>query len=331
MDERGIRELLAAAPAPDVAARSAVRRRAAEALRPAGALAAMDDVAEWLAGWQRTARPAVDAPVALVFAGDHGVVHRGVTAYPPEVTAAVVEAIDKGAATAPVLAGLFGVRLRVVDVGVGRPTGDLVEESSLDPARFAESFEAGRAAVREEACDLLVLGEVGMGNTTAASAVAATLFGGPAGGWTGPGAGLSGERLAAKVAVVEEARARVGTASPLEVLRQLGGAELVALAGAIVEARVRGIGVLLDGFVVAAAAAPLAAIDPAGLDHCLAGHRSGEPGHDLLLRRLGLSPVLDLGLRLGEGSGALLAVPIVRAACAAVTEVATFDEWGLER
>ena len=329
MDERVVRELLAEAPTPDEGARAAVRRRASEVLRPAGALAALDRIAVWLAGWQRSVRPSVRSPLALVFAGDHGVARRGVTAYPPELTAAVVEAVEKGQATAPTLAALLGVRLQVVDVGVGRPTADLVSGPALDERRFLECFDAGRGAVSDGKADLLVLGEIGMGNTTAASATAAALFGGPAEAWTGPGAGVDAERLAAKIALVEEARTRVGSAAPLEVLRQLGGAELVALAGAVVEARRRGIAVVLDGFVVGAAVAPLAALDPRALDHCLAGHRSGEPGHDLLLRRLGLDPVLDLGLRLGEASGALLAVPIVRAACAGVTDVATFGEWGL--
>jgi nicotinate-nucleotide--dimethylbenzimidazole phosphoribosyltransferase len=180
--------------------------------------------------------------------------------------------------------------------------------------------------------DLLVLGEMGIANTTPAAAICAALFGGPAEEWTGLGTGIDEATYARKVEVVEAARRRVGDdADPIEVLRQLGGAELVAIAGAAVEARLRSIPVILDGFVVTAAVAPLEVARPGALDHCLAGHCSGESGHRLLLDKLGKAPLLDLGLRLGEGSGALAAVPLVRLAAACVTEVATFEEWGLER
>jgi nicotinate-nucleotide--dimethylbenzimidazole phosphoribosyltransferase len=316
--------------APDAGAAAAVRARAARTLRPTGALARLDEVAAWLAAWQGTDRPTVSNPVAAVFVADHGVAVEGVSAYPPAVTASMLEALRAEVATANVLARGTGVRLVVSDVGVGRPTGNLRREAALDRARFDRSVRSGIDLVRAEPADLLVLGEMGIGNTTAAAAVCAALFGGPAEDWTGRGTGIDDEAYRRKVDVVGDAAARVDGLPPVEVLRQVGGAELVAIAGAVAEARARRIPVVLDGFVVTAAAATLEAARPGVLAHCLAGHRSGEPGHALLLEKLGLEPLLDLGLRLGEASGALLVVPLVRLACAAVTDVATFEEWGLE-
>jgi nicotinate-nucleotide--dimethylbenzimidazole phosphoribosyltransferase len=185
--------------------------------------------------------------------------------------------------------------------------------------------------------DLLVLGEMGIGNTTAAAAVTAALLDLPAGAATGRGTGVDDAALARKLAAVEAARLRVRGGpggpepSPMEVLRQAGGAELAALVGAALEARLRRLPLVLDGFVVTAAVAPLELLRQGALANAVAGHRSAEPGHTALLERLGLAPLLDLGMRLGEASGALAAVPLLRLAAAAVTEVATFDEWGLQR
>jgi nicotinate-nucleotide--dimethylbenzimidazole phosphoribosyltransferase len=327
----GLAEMLADLPEPDAGAEAAVRDRAAHVLRPAGALARLDDVAAWLAGWQRTREPRADAVRVIVFVADHGVAADGVSAYPSEVTAAMLRALRGGVATAAVMSRALGAELSVVDVGVGRPTANLRTEPALDPERFADCVNAGIEAVAAGSGDLLVLGEMGIGNTTAAAAVCACLFGGPAEDWTGLGTGVDPAGYARKVGVVEEARRRAGEVSPLEVLLQVGGSELAAIAGALLEARRRSVPVLLDGFVVTAAAAALEAACPGALDHCLAGHCSGEPGHRLLLEKLGREPLLDLGMRLGEASGALAAVPLVRLAAACVTEVATFEEWGLTR
>jgi nicotinate-nucleotide--dimethylbenzimidazole phosphoribosyltransferase len=323
--------LLAGAPAADERAAAAVARRAAGVLRPAGALARLDGLAAWLAGWQGTDRPAVRRPAAVVFAADHGVARQGVSAYPAEVTRAMLKALREGVATACVMSRQVGAALHVVDVGVGDPTGDLAREPALGPARFRACFDAGRRAVAELDADLLVLGEMGIGNTTAASAVTATLLGGAAEAVTGRGTGVDDAGYARKLAAVRAGRRRVAEAAPLEVLRQVGGAELAAIAGAATEARLRPLPLVLDGFVVAAAVAPLAALHPGALAHAVAGHRSAEPGHRALLERLGKAPLLDLDLRLGEGSGALAAVPLLRLAAAAVTEVATFAEWGVAR
>ena len=330
--DRAVAGLLASAPGPDVRARDAVAERARNVLRPTGALARLDEVAAWLASWQRTEEPRVERPGVAVFAADHGVAARGVSAYPPAVTEAMLGALREGVATAAAMARAVGAELRVVDAGVGRPTGDITREPALTPERFDESFAAGRAAVETLACDLLVLGEMGIANTTPAAAVAAALFGGPAEQWTGRGTGIDEETWCHKVAVVDAARTQVpAAAGPIENLRRCGGAELVAIAGAVVEARVRSIPIVLDGFVVTSAAAALEVLWPGALDHCIAGHRSPEPGHTLLLEKLAKEPLLDLELRLGEGSGALAAVPLVRLAAAAVVDVATFEEWGLER
>lgn len=202
----------------------------------------------------------------------------------------------------------------------------------MDAARFDEAVQLGVDAVaRAGRADLLVLGEMGIGNTTAAAAVAAALFDEPADLWCGRGTGLDDDGLARKIAVVEACRTRVREIGrdPIEVLRHAGGAELAAISGAMLEARRRSIPVVLDGYVVTAAVAPLEIAHPGALAHVVAGHRSAEPGHARLLERLGLRPLLDLELRLGEGTGALAAVPLVKLAAAAVVEVATFEEWGL--
>lgn len=324
-----IERRLKGAPAPDEESAAAVRARAERVLRPSGAFARLDDIAIWLASWQRTARPGVHRPAALAFAADHGVAARAVSAYPQQVTRAMLAALRSGTATLSALARAEGVALDVVDVGVDRPTGDITIEDALDQLRFDESWAAGEAAVANIDADIVVFGEMGIGNTTAASAVAAALFGGEVARWVGRGTGVDDDGLARKLAAVNSAVDRGRGHPPLEVLRMCGGAELVALAAAIFTARCRSLPVVLDGFVVTAAAATLHAVEPTTLDHAISGHRSPEPGHMLLLEKIGKQPLLDLGLRLGEGSGALLALPLVRLAATAVVDVATFEEVGL--
>ena len=327
MDEM-IRSWLGDLPEPDTQMAALVRGRAERVLRPAGALQRLDDVAVWLAGWQRTALPRVETPHVVLFAGDHGVASAGVSAYPSEITRSMVEAFRHGVATANVMAADVGASITVVDVGVGRPTGDISSMPAMTPGRFIECWDAGRRAVPDaSSADVLVLGEMGIGNTTAAAAVCATLFGGPADLWTGRGTGIDEATLERKVALVDAAKRRVDGAGPFETLREVGGSELVAVAAAALEARVRSIPVILDGFVVTAACAALEVARPGALDHTIAGHCSAESGHRLLLEKLSKSPLIDLGLRLGEGTGALAALPLVRLAAKCVIEVATFDEW----
>jgi nicotinate-nucleotide--dimethylbenzimidazole phosphoribosyltransferase len=319
---------------PDTVSAAAVRARADDILRPAGALAALDDVAVWAAGWQRTATPAVQRPAALVFAADHGVATAGVSNYPSDVTGAMLAAYRAGRSTISAFARIACASIDAVDVGVGRPTGDIRVEPALTPERFEECVAAGRAAVDGLDADLLVLGEMGIGNTTVAAAVAAACARARgddstvATDWVGRGTGVDDDGLRRKQAAVHEALARTSAVTaPLDIMRELGGAELVAIAAAVVAARQRSLPVLLDGYVVTAAVAPLALERSDALAHCRVAHVSAEPGHRRLVAALGMQPLLDLGMRLGEGSGAMAAVPLVAMACAGVTDVPTFAEW----
>lgn len=323
-----LRESLSNLSPADTASGDAVRARAAEILRPAGALARLDDLAAWVAEWQRTTHPAVCRPAALIFAADHGVAAAGVSKYPVDVTGAMLGAFRAGKSTISAFAAIAGASVDAVDVGVGRPTGDIRLEAALSAERFEECVAAARTAVDGLDADLLVLGEMGIGNTTAAAAVAAALQGGDAVEWVGRGTGVDDEGLTRKQDAVIAAVQRIAhITDPLEVLREVGGAELVAIAAAVVAARQRNLPVLLDGYVVTAAALPLALASPGSLDHCQVGHCSAEPGHRRLVARLGKQPLLDLGMRLGEGSGAMAAVPLVAMACVGITGVPTFGEW----
>lgn len=321
-------DVLTTMPEGDQQAAESVKARAADILRPAGALARLDDVAVWVAEWQGTADPAIRKPAALIFAADHGVAAAGVSNYPVDVTAAMLAAYRAGKSTISAFASIAGATVAAFDVGVGRPTGDIRIEPALSAERFDEACAAGRDAVESVDADLLVLGEMGIGNTTVAAAVVAAISGGEIEAWVGRGTGVDDDGLARKRDAVRTAVGRIGRdADPLEVLRQVGGAELVAIAAAIVAARLRRLPVLLDGYVVTASALPLHARSLRALDHCMVGHCSAEPGHRRLLQQLGKRPLLDLEMRLGEGSGAMAAVPLVAMACAGITEVPTFGEW----
>lgn len=328
-----LRDLLADLPGPDADAVAAVHARAADILRPPGALHWLDDLAAWVAGWHRTARPRVEQPVGLVFAGDHGVAAAAkVSAYNPDVTAAMFTAYQQGRSTINAFARLAGATLRAIDVGIGKPTGDIRYEAALSPGRFDEIVDIAVAAVDDvvdqRGGDLLVLGEMGIGNTTPSAAISAALAGGEAAAWVGRGTGIDDDGLARKRVAVKEAVRRIaGVTDPLEVLREVGGSELVAIAAAVVAARRRSLPVVLDGYVVTSSVLPLVSVNAGALDHCIVGHCSAEPGHRLLLERLGQRPLLDLDMRLGEGSGAMAAVPLVAMACAGISEVPTFAEW----
>lgn len=331
-----LRAELASASAPADGAAAAVRARADEILRPPGALAVLDDIAVFLAGWQATETPDVDNPAVLIFAADHGVAADGVSAYPADVTAAMLDAIREGRATINALADAAGASVTAVDVGVGRPTANLRIAAAMTHNEFDEAFAAGRQAVSDlyvtpEAPDLLVVGEVGIGNTTAAATVTAAILGGPVAPFVGSGTGVDASATGTKVAVVSEAVQRIRTDCPdgsaLEILRQGGGRELVAMAGAMTEARLRSLPLLLDGYIASTSALAMHTIDPGWTAHMIAGTRSAEPGHVRILEQLALRPLLDLELRLGEGSGAAAALPLLRSACRAVTRVATFSEW----
>jgi nicotinate-nucleotide--dimethylbenzimidazole phosphoribosyltransferase len=326
-----LRRLIETMPTADDDAGAAVRERAAQVLRPLGALHRLDEIAVHCARWQRTARPSVERPAVLVFAADHGVAAAGVSAYPSDVTAAMIAAVRAGQATITAMARVVGASLDVFDVGVGDPTDDIRVASALSPDRFDRTVEVAVTAVDAAArsgADMVVLGELGIGNTTVSAAIAAALLGGDTRSWVGRGTGVDDDGWRRKCAAVDQAVARVvDVDDPIEIMREVGGAELVAMAAACVAARHHRLPVMLDGYVCTAAVLPLHIAAPGAIDHCLAGHLSAEPGHRRMLDRLGLDPLLQLDMRLGEGSGALAAVPLAQMACAGVVDVPTFAEW----
>lgn len=321
---------LAELPGPDAGARAAAAARQDCLTKPPGSLGRLEEIAIFMAGWQGRERPRLTRGRVVIFAGNHGVAVRGVSAYPPAVTAQMVANFRHGGAAINALAAAADLELVVVPLNLDRPTADFTAAPAMDEADCLAALNAGAATIADD-LDLLVLGEMGIGNSTAAAALCAGAFGGDAHDWVGPGTGVAGDALAAKRAVVDAAlsRHRPDATTPFEMLRRLGGREIAAIAGALVTARRARVPVLLDGFICGAAVAPLAAAHPAIVDHCLAGHCSAEPGHAALLRRLGLDPLLTLGLRLGEGSGAAVAASIIRAALAMHDGMATFAEAGV--
>ncbi|MET3438429.1 nicotinate-nucleotide--dimethylbenzimidazole phosphoribosyltransferase [Sphingomonas sp. 1185] len=320
---------LAVLPAPDTSARDAAARRQGQLTKPPGSLGRLEDIAIFLAGWQGRERPRIDRGRAVIFAGNHGVVARGVSAFPAEVTAQMVANFAAGGAAINALAAAAGLDLSVVPLDLDRPTVDFTTGPAMSEAECLAALSAGAAAVGD--ADLLVLGEMGIGNTTPAAALAAASFGGDPADWVGPGTGVDARGLSRKAAVVAEGLAlhHEHLTSAFELLRRLGGREIAAMAGAILTARTRGVPVVLDGFIGTAAIAPLALVNPAITAHCLAGHCSAEPGHVRLLERLDLVPILSLNMRLGEASGAAVAVQVIRAALAAHDGMATFAEAGV--
>ncbi|MDB5726299.1 MAG: cobT [Novosphingobium sp.] len=314
-------------PSASAAATADARQRQAELTKPAGSLGRLEDLAVFMAGWQDTPRPQLDRVRAAVFAGNHGVAARGVSAFPVEVTAQMVANFTAGGAAINVLARACEAELAIVPLDLDRPTGDIAQEPAMSEAECLAARNAGAAAVAADT-QLLFVGEMGIGNTTPAAALCAAAFGGDAAAWCGRGTGINAPGLARKVAAVEQALVlhRSHCSDPFETLRRLGGREIAAMAGAILAARLLRVPVLLDGFIACAAIAPLVAQRPEFTDHCLAAHCSAEAAHQGLLERFGLEPLLNFGMRLGEGSGAALAVPLVRAALATHNEMATFAE-----
>lgn len=320
--------LLAKLPAADEDARQAARARQKRLTKPPGSLGRLEDVAVWLAGWQGT--PRLDRVSALVFAGNHGVVARGTSPYPPEVTAQMVANFEAGGAAINQLCAAGGIKLSVLPLDLDAPTADIASGPALSEQECLAAFNTGMAAVGADN-DAILVGEMGIGNTTIAAALAAAVCGGGGSVWAGPGTGLDDEGVQLKARVIDAAlelhRSAADTA--FETLRRLGGREQAAIAGAVTSARLMRIPVVLDGFVTAASVSPLRRRHRNALDHCIAGHMSSEPGHRALLKALGLDPLLDLGMRLGEGTGAAVAVGVLRAAVAAHNGMATFAEAGV--
>ena len=312
----------------DAAAAAAARQNTLT--KPQGSLGRLEDAAIWLARWRGRTLPALDKVAILVFAGSHGVAARGVSAFPAEVTAQMVGNFAAGGAAINQLARQTGAALTVVPLDIDRPTADFTQAPAMATDEFLAAVDTGYSAVAADR-DLICLGEMGIGNTSAAAALAAALFGGSGRDWVGRGTGVDDAGLARKAEVVDAALALHGAAlaDPLEALRRVGGRELAAIFGATLAARHLRIPVLLDGFVCTAAAAPLARSHASGLAHTVAGHTSAEAGHAKLLSALGMRPLLDLGMRLGEASGACLAVNVLRGALACHSGMASFAEAGV--
>ena len=336
------------APDPEVAA--AARARQNRLTKPPGSLGRLEDLSVWVCACQCVCPPRqFERPRVVVFAGDHGVTASGVSAYPAEVTAQMVANFDAGGAAINVLAEAAGASVRVVDIAVDvdeplspsigmhkvrRASGNIAVEDALSEEETVRAVDAGRRIADEEVdsgADLLIAGDMGIGNTTAATTLIAALTDSEPVAVVGRGTGIDDAGWARKTAAVRDAlyRARGLTANPVELLRVCGGADLAAIAGFCAQAAVRRTPVLLDGVVVTAAALVAEALAPGARQWWQAGHRSTEPAHAVALRRLELEPIVDMRMRLGEGTGAAVALPVLRAAVAALASMATFDEAGI--
>jgi nicotinate-nucleotide--dimethylbenzimidazole phosphoribosyltransferase len=328
-----IRALMGDMPSADVEAIHAAQARDLQLTKPPGSLGELEHLALWLAAWQGQARPRADKLAFYVFAGNHGVTAQGISAFPADVTYQMVANFEAGGAAINQLAKLAGADLTVIPLELDRPTRDFTTGPAMSEEETCAAFFTGYQAVG--AADLACIGEMGIGNTTVAAALSAALFGGTGEDWAGPGTGLDLEGVHRKAEVIDRALAlhRERLDDPLEILARLGGREIAAMAGAILACRMQRIPVLLDGYVNCAAAAVLAGVNAGALDHCRASHRSAEPAAGKLLGKLdfdrGLEPLLDLGMRLGEASGAATAALLVKAAVATHNGMATFAEAGV--
>lgn len=317
-------------PSGDDQAAQAVAARQDTLTKPQGSLGRLETLAAWLARWQGRAMPRLDRVKVIVFAGSHGVTAQGVSAFPAEVTGQMVANFAGGGAAINQLAKAASAELAVIPLEVERPTGDFTQTVAMNEADFLAAISIGYDSVSEQ-LDLLCLGEMGIGNTTTAAAIATALFGGEPENWVGRGTGVDDAGLNRKsTAIAKAMKLHANTLTdPLAIAAAVGGRELAAILGAALAARHHGVPVIVDGFVSTAAVAPLAKLHPAGLAHAVAGHVSAEAGHRRLLQALDMQPLLDLGMRLGEGSGATLAINILRGALACHTGMASFAEAGV--
>ena len=317
-------------PAGNAGAEAAIRARQQILTKPPGSLGRLEHIAAWLGRWQGREMPRLGQVEIIVFAGNHGVTAHGVSPYPQAVTGQMVANFAGGGAAINQLADLAQAKLRVVELALDMPTADFTIAPAMDHAAFLLAVTTGYAAVGA-GTDLLCLGEMGIGNTSAGAAIAAALFGGGGARWAGRGTGIDDTGLARKIAAIDAGLAchEASLHDPLLIAAALGGRELAAILGATLAARHQAIPVLLDGFVCTAAAAPLARLTPGGLDHTIIAHVSAEAGHRRLIDALGMVALLDLGMRLGEASGAALGVLLLRAALVCHQGMASFDQAGV--
>lgn len=327
-DLAGFEALLKAAPGPDLEAKAGAEARNSQLTKPAGSLGRLEEIGIWYAAWRGEARPSISCPQVAIFAGNHGIAARGVSAFPTEVTVQMVANFEHGGAAINQLARNAGASMSIHPIELDRPTADFTEAPAMTEAECVAALKVGWEQVNPQS-DLLVVGEMGIGNTTSAAAIAHALFGGAAADWVGRGTGVDDAGLKIKEEVCAAGVALHGSKAPLGILASLGGREVAAMAGAIARARHLRIPVVLDGFICCAAAATLEKAVPGALDHCIAGHVSAEAAHGAVLREIGKEPLLSMGLRLGEGSGAGLAMPLVKAAVECLSGMATFAEAGV--
>lgn len=323
-------DLLHVNPVGDEAAVAAVRRRDARLTKPAGSLGEMEKLVEFLARWQGKPAPTLDNPMVAIFAGNHGVTAQGVSAFPPEVTAQMVANFTAGGAAISQICALHELNLRVFELALELPTGDITQGPAMDDRMCAATIAYGMEAIAGKP-DLLAIGEMGIGNTTVAAALYAALYGGSGADWVGRGTGVDDAGLARKADAVDRALAlhRDVAGNPLELLARLGGREIAAMLGAIIAARQQRIPVIVDGFVATSAAAIAHAVSPAAIDHCIFAHVSAEPAHGKALAAMEKTALLDLGMRLGEGTGAALVAVLAKTALHLHRNMATFESAGV--
>ncbi|WMS42059.1 nicotinate-nucleotide--dimethylbenzimidazole phosphoribosyltransferase [Acuticoccus sp. MNP-M23] len=323
---------LALAPLPDrSAARAATLAREAALTKPAGSLGRLEEISLWLTEVSGKAPPTVAKPRVVIFAAAHGVADAGVSAFPSSVNQQMLAAFQAGKAAINQICSTGNIGLSVFDLAVDIPSGNIVSEDAFASEKdLAATLAFGLEAIAG-GIDCLGIGEMGIGNTTVAAAIYAALYGGSAADWCGAGTGVTGEGLRRKIDAVDAALARIGPErDPLTILQRIGGRDIAAMAGAILAARTEGVPVVVDGFVASAAAAIVHAMGPDATAHCLFAHCSAESAHGRALEAMGGKPLLDLGMRLGEGTGAALAIGILKAAAACHSGMATFAEAGVD-
>ena len=308
------------------------RNRQDNLTKPMGSLGKLEKYAIWMAGWQKKEKPTINNFQCLVFAGNHGVAKKNVSAYPPEVTEQMVKNFKNGGAAINQLCKLSNIKLSVIPINLEKPTKDFSEEKAMNLSETLCAMQLGYNSVPKK-CDLLILGEMGISNTTSATAISCALFDSPVKKWTGLGTGISEENFKNKISVIKKGLKLHGKKfdSVVEILSSFGGREMAAIAGSVIAARIRGIPILLDGFVSTASAATLTIFNENILEHCLISHLSIEPGHKGIILKLKKEPILDLSMRLGEGSGGAVAALIIRAALVTHNKMATFSEAGVSK
>ncbi|UNE53383.1 nicotinate-nucleotide--dimethylbenzimidazole phosphoribosyltransferase [Bartonella machadoae] len=320
------RALLTNLPIADDFSMTLAKRRQEKLTKIQGAMGKLGDIAVWYAGWRGAEKPVVKRPLVAIFSGNHGIIEENVTSFPQSMTQKMVENFATGGAAINQICIAYDLGLKIFDLALEYPTMNITKDAAMDERSAAATMAFGMESIAG-GTDLLCIGEMGIGNTTIASALCLALFGGEVEEWTGDGMGFDGEFYQRKIAAIKTAVSlhKDYFNDPFEIMRRLGGREIAAMIGAILAARMEKIPVILDGFVATAAAAVLYKMHPRALDHTLVGHVSSESGHHKLLKKIGKEPLLDLKMRLGEGTGAAIAAGIVKAAVLTHAQMAVFE------